>query len=718
MKRFLGRLFPGRGKATTSSKPSSEEKNGEKNSIFGNKNRQSDQDETGENNSKESFPAKTAAEPVGKTSEESSNVSPFASPPPSAREFRKLDNPMGNMQAIFDQITCFDFPFKLDDSEYIDSDDVIAVPYPERKAEIVGKAARYLREMFDQYQDRTDFARFQYVLAFCLGTLLLKLEQYYERNDIMLQMTSILNEQPEMDRAEAVSNIGNELMITLAKAAEEAEVDEAEIDAIEELPLPSDDPSPILKVRFVDMRKIKSTDDVEDALVVCDENKYLVEISFPRTLYPPIGKSSSSLSSPTDYIRGVSPKTIRRCIKEQQNAALRETSILSWRWDIQKPLTLEEARSLRSRLVREYLLREMRRGTKLVWVDWMCVKQYGGFNIEELRDTNRFYAVLPPAIFPKSSGTAYAPSNIYKYTQLSLEYSSRAWTAAEHAKLMNNPRNKIGELIPLDPPETASIREKRRFELTAHFGIYLSGLSLPRMHRVDRFLYRDEPLMVGEILDLLYATAMRSARPVPEDVQRDKERGRVMMSSTLRQPFFEDWTEVELGPSLLRTGMNVQVSRRVYAIRDAISQEERLKKITWKEILPWVAAHDDLMKTVEGPEDKAVKERTLVPPKELGKTPKQVMDSAPCDKRLLFFIVRLTEAMGLFVKLTGDSLTAGAFRIFLMPVDTLKTILQVEGKNGLPILREKISKGGIRVIYHGALGAAGATAGFSVYLCI
>jgi len=77
-----------------------------------------------------------------------------------------------------------------------------------------------------------------------------------------------------------------------------------------------------------------------------------------------------------------------------------------------------------------------------------------------------------------------------------------------------------------------------------------------------------------------------------------------------------------------------------------------------------------------------------------------------------------TEKLPVAVKTGAASLTAGAFRIFLMPVDTLKTILQVEGKNGLPILREKISKGGIRVIYHGALGAAGATAGFSVYLCI
>lgn len=69
-----------------------------------------------------------------------------------------------------------------------------------------------------------------------------------------------------------------------------------------------------------------------------------------------------------------------------------------------------------------------------------------------------------------------------------------------------------------------------------------------------------------------------------------------------------------------------------------------------------------------------------------------------------------TEKLPVAVKTGAASLAAGAFRIVLMPVDTLKTILQVEGSKGMPILREKMSKGGIRVMYHGALGAAGATA--------
>ena len=55
------------------------------------------------------------------------------------------------------------------------------------------------------------------------------------------------------------------------------------------------------------------------------------------------------------------------------------------------------------------------------------------------------------------------------------------------------------------------------------------------------------------------------------------------------------------------------------------------------------------------------------------------------------------------------STTAGVFRIALMPVDTVKTILQVEGKEGLAVLRNKIHYGGPRVMFHGAMATASAT---------
>jgi hypothetical protein len=55
------------------------------------------------------------------------------------------------------------------------------------------------------------------------------------------------------------------------------------------------------------------------------------------------------------------------------------------------------------------------------------------------------------------------------------------------------------------------------------------------------------------------------------------------------------------------------------------------------------------------------------------------------------------------------SVSAALFRIVLMPVDALKTIMQVEGKNGIPALANKIKVGGPGVLFHGALAASTAT---------
>jgi hypothetical protein len=55
------------------------------------------------------------------------------------------------------------------------------------------------------------------------------------------------------------------------------------------------------------------------------------------------------------------------------------------------------------------------------------------------------------------------------------------------------------------------------------------------------------------------------------------------------------------------------------------------------------------------------------------------------------------------------SVSAALFRIVLMPVDALKTIMQVEGKNGIPALANKIKLGGPGVLFHGALAASTAT---------
>ena len=54
------------------------------------------------------------------------------------------------------------------------------------------------------------------------------------------------------------------------------------------------------------------------------------------------------------------------------------------------------------------------------------------------------------------------------------------------------------------------------------------------------------------------------------------------------------------------------------------------------------------------------------------------------------------------------SATAASMRILLMPIDTVKTTMQVEGKDGLKLLRQKIAKSPT-ALWHGSAGAVGAT---------
>jgi len=42
-------------------------------------------------------------------------------------------------------------------------------------------------------------------------------------------------------------------------------------------------------------------------------------------------------------------------------------------------------------------------------------------------------------------------------------------------------------------------------------------------------------------------------------------------------------------------------------------------------------------------------------------------------------------------KTAAASASAGAWRIFIMPVDALKTTMQVEGAKGVKLLAEKVS---------------------------
>lgn len=68
-----------------------------------------------------------------------------------------------------------------------------------------------------------------------------------------------------------------------------------------------------------------------------------------------------------------------------------------------------------------------------------------------------------------------------------------------------------------------------------------------------------------------------------------------------------------------------------------------------------------------------------------------------------------TKDMPVALKTVAASAAAGLFRIFLMPVDALKTIMQVEGANGVPALMGKINRSGPTVLYHGAIAASVAT---------
>ncbi|KDD75437.1 hypothetical protein H632_c685p1 [Helicosporidium sp. ATCC 50920] len=68
-----------------------------------------------------------------------------------------------------------------------------------------------------------------------------------------------------------------------------------------------------------------------------------------------------------------------------------------------------------------------------------------------------------------------------------------------------------------------------------------------------------------------------------------------------------------------------------------------------------------------------------------------------------------TRDMPIALKTAAASAAAGGFRIFLMPVDAMKTIMQVEGKGGFGKLAAKVRVGGPSVLYHGAIAAAAAT---------
>lgn len=69
-----------------------------------------------------------------------------------------------------------------------------------------------------------------------------------------------------------------------------------------------------------------------------------------------------------------------------------------------------------------------------------------------------------------------------------------------------------------------------------------------------------------------------------------------------------------------------------------------------------------------------------------------------------------TAVLPLPVKTAAGSITAGLWRIVLMPIDTSKTSMQVEGAAGLEKLKQRVIESGPSPLYQGALASAAATA--------
>jgi hypothetical protein len=64
-----------------------------------------------------------------------------------------------------------------------------------------------------------------------------------------------------------------------------------------------------------------------------------------------------------------------------------------------------------------------------------------------------------------------------------------------------------------------------------------------------------------------------------------------------------------------------------------------------------------------------------------------------------------TKGLAPWQKTAFCSVSAAAWRLFLMPIDTLKTTLQTDGANGMGMLGKKLKAKGPRVLYNGGLGA-------------
>jgi hypothetical protein len=68
-----------------------------------------------------------------------------------------------------------------------------------------------------------------------------------------------------------------------------------------------------------------------------------------------------------------------------------------------------------------------------------------------------------------------------------------------------------------------------------------------------------------------------------------------------------------------------------------------------------------------------------------------------------------TRNLPIAIKTACASTVAALFRILLMPIDTCKTILQVQGSKGWSVLAQKVRASGPTVLFHGSMASATAT---------
>lgn len=61
------------------------------------------------------------------------------------------------------------------------------------------------------------------------------------------------------------------------------------------------------------------------------------------------------------------------------------------------------------------------------------------------------------------------------------------------------------------------------------------------------------------------------------------------------------------------------------------------------------------------------------------------------------------------IKTMMGSVLAASWRVTMMPIDALKTILQVEGKPGIKLLKNKINKNGVKILFNGTMAQTSAT---------